>query len=283
MRRVVIILIFVGLSTVFVFGQRREVRSVSGFSGIDATGMFNIIVSKGNAESLTIEADDAVLQCVRSEVRNGVLHLFLDKNANGNPCEIKIPGVHIVEKNCEIKTLLNVYIVMRNLDYVSLSGACTLTSNDLFTPRRFKGEFSGASNLTANINAEEITFGASGATNIRITANVAGAAYFDISGASNFKGELNAKDVSFNVSGVSTVNLSGAAENFATDISGMANINAQEFVVKTADINSSAIGNVNIHVTGTLIVNSTSASTINYKGSPAKQVNISGAAKVRQM
>jgi hypothetical protein len=52
-----------------------EERPVSGFDGVSHTGIGRVIITQGDEESLTIEADDNVLECITSEVKGGMLEL----------------------------------------------------------------------------------------------------------------------------------------------------------------------------------------------------------------
>lgn len=248
------------------FGQKKETRPVSGFTGIDASSAFVITVTRGGSESLTIEADDEAMACVRSEVRNGVLHLYLDSE----------------RKLKNIKTL-KAEIVMKNLDNVSLSGACKLTAGDLFTPDNFKGDCSGASSLTVNINTGRLDIGASGACKIQMNMSVTGDARLDVSGASKIQGKLKAAAVKFTASGVSAVELTGSAESFNVDVAGTSKVQAGDFTVKTATIESSGTSNITVNVTDALKVNSSGASAVNYKGSPTMDVSNSGASRVKKI
>ena len=259
-------LVVAGWTIMFAFGQKKETRTVSGFTGIDASSAFEVTVSKGGTESLVIEADDAIMPLVRSEVRNGVLHLYLDNNKNVR----------------NIKTL-KASVVMKNLDKVSLSGACKLTANDPFTPDRFKGDCSGASSLTLNVNTGELNIDASGASKIQMKANVTGDARLNVSGTSKIQCELKAANVKFHSSGVSSVDLTGSASDFKIDVSGTSKIQAGKFMVKTATIESSGTSKVTVNVAETLKVNSSGASSIEYKGSPAIQANTGGASKIRKI
>lgn len=265
MKRVIIMLAIAGATTMFAFGQKKETRTVSDFSGIVASNVFEITVTKGSTESLIIEADDAVMPQVRSEVRNGVLNLYLDN-------EKSIRNIKVLKAN----------VVMRNLDKLSLSGASKLTSNDLFTPERFKADCSGVSNLTINVNTGELSITASGACKIQLKANVTGDAKFDVSGTSKVQSELKAANVKFNSSGVSSVDLSGSAKDFKIDVSGTSKVQADNFVVKTATIKSSGTSKITVNVTETMNINSSGTSTIEYKGSPAINANTGGASKIRK-
>ncbi|MDR1171654.1 MAG: DUF2807 domain-containing protein [Bacteroidales bacterium] len=266
MKRVLLFLIVAGLTTI-AYGQKKETRPVSNFTGIDASSAFDITVTRGDTESLVIEADDAAMAYIRSEVRNGVLHLYLD-----NEKKVK-----------NIKTM-KATIVMKNLDRVSLSGACKFTANDLFTPDRFKGDCSGASNMTVNLNTGQLNIGASGASNIQINVNVTGNAELDLSGASKFRGELKAAAVKFSSSGVCSVDLSGSADSFNIEVSGTSKVNAGDFTVKTADIRSSGTSNITVNVADTLDVRSSGASAVNYKGSATiSYVSTSGSSRVKKI
>ena len=266
MKRVSLSLVVAGLTAIFAFGQKRETRSVSGFTGIDASSVFNITVTRGGTESLIIEADDAVMPYVLSEVRNGVLHLYIDRD-------------HQVKS---IKTL-NASIVMRNLDHVSLSGTCKLTANDQFTPDKFKGDCSGVSNLTVNLSTGELNIFASGASKIQVKANVTGDAKVDVSGTSKFQGELKAVHLSINSSGVSAMDITGSAADVKISSSGTSKINAPNFAVRTATVESSGTSKIALNVEEFLIVNSSGASSVEYKGSPVITAKTGGTSKVRKI
>ena len=266
MKKVFLALAVAGLTTMVVFGQKKETRSVSGFTGIDASNAFEITVVKGATESLTIEADDAIMPLVRSEVRNGVLHLYLDNARNLR----------------SIKTL-KASVVMRNLDRVTLSGASKLVANDLFTPESFKGDCSGATNMTVNLNTGRLSINASGVSKIQLKANVNGNADFDLSGTSKLQGELQAAGVNFETSGVSSIDVTGSASNIKIDSSGTSKFNGEDFKVKTANIDSSGTSKVNVNVTDAMKVDASGVSSVNYKGAPTIQMSTSGASRIRSI
>jgi len=108
------------------------------------------------------------MQYVRSEVKNGVLRLYLEKN------RIK-----------HIKTL-KASVVMKDFDKVSLSGACKIIANDFFTPVSFKGSCSGASDMVINLNTGQLTLKSSGACTVDVTGSATDF-IIDMSGASNLK------------------------------------------------------------------------------------------------
>jgi len=57
-----------------------ESREVSGFNGISHTGIGRVIITQGDTESLTIQADDNLMEYITSEVKNDTLELGFDEN-----------------------------------------------------------------------------------------------------------------------------------------------------------------------------------------------------------
>ena len=265
MKKVFLLLMVTGLITINVFGQKKETRSVSGFTGIDASSVFDITVTKGSTESLTIEADNDVMQYVRSEVQNGVLRLYIDNNKVKNIKRLKAS------------------VVMQNLDKVSLSGACKFTVNDMFAPDKFKANCSGVANMVLNVNTGQLNIDTSGASKIRIKANVTGDTYMNVSGTAKIQSELNTSKANINSSGASSVELTGSANDFEIYLSGTAKLKAEDFSVKTATIKASGASKVTVNVSDALKVNSSGTASVNYKGSPTLEVSSSKASKVRKI
>ena len=172
---------------------------------------------------------------------------------------------------------------MKELNRVTLSGACKLTTNNLFISEIFKADCSGASDMDIKLNTNQLNLDVSGACKIKIEANVTDNADLDVSGAANILGKLKASNVKFSISGACSVELTGSANDFKIDLSGASKITAENFAVKNATIKSSGAGKITVNVTDALKVNSSGVSSVNYKGSPTLDVNSSKTAKVRKI
>ncbi|MCL2597207.1 MAG: DUF2807 domain-containing protein [Paludibacter sp.] len=266
MKKVVLFLMIIGLMPTMAFGQKAETRQVSGFTGIKASSMFDITVTKGDVESLVIEAEENVMQYVRSEVRKGVLHLYLDNKNNLN----------------NIK-LLKASIVMKNLENVTLSGACKLTAKDLFSPAKFKSECSGATELTVNLNTNQLDVEVNGACKMEITANVTGKTDLDLSGAAKITGTLKTNALKISNSGVGTVTLTGSATNVDMKLSGTSKVNAKNFVIQNANISSSGMSAATVNVSTDLKVDVSGMASVKYKGNAAVKADTSGMGKVKKI
>ncbi len=57
-----------------------ESRDVSGFDSVSLTGIGRVIITQGDEESLTIEADDNLFEYITSEVKSGTLELGFTDN-----------------------------------------------------------------------------------------------------------------------------------------------------------------------------------------------------------
>ncbi|GHT23577.1 DUF2807 domain-containing protein [Bacteroidia bacterium] len=264
MKKLILSAVLCGL-TLAAFCQKSEVRSVSGFTGIDASGVFHVTVNKGDAESLTIEADEAVLPSVRSVVNNGVLHLSIDNR----------------HKLKNIKHI-NASIVMKELKNVQLSGVCRLLVNDGFISESFKLECSGASNCEVNIKASTVDVDMSGASNLKLKAEVENAK-IEGSGTPNIDANLQAENINLDFSGGTNVKLVGKADNLSIDSAGASKINAAGLEANTVNIDAAGASHISVFATEKLKVDSFGASIISYKGSPTIKLESSGASKLKRV
>ena len=62
-----------------------ESREVSGFDSVSHTGIGRVIIVQGDEESLTIKADDNLMEYITSEVRDGTLELGFKENIRFDP------------------------------------------------------------------------------------------------------------------------------------------------------------------------------------------------------
>ena len=60
-------------------------REVSGFDSVSLSGIGRVIITQGDKESLTIEADDNLFEYITSEVKSGTLELGFTENVRFDP------------------------------------------------------------------------------------------------------------------------------------------------------------------------------------------------------
>lgn len=161
-----------------------EVREIADFRKVDVGGVFQVEITAQKDFHVEIEADDNLLQYVKTEVSGGELEISMDKRVKThNPIRVRISAP--------------------NIDGVEASGASKV-------------------NLT-NLKNAELSVDSSGASKFSV-AGETGNLIIDVSGASQIDaGGLSAATANIDASGASHVNVNVASELIA-DASGASRI-----------------------------------------------------------
>jgi hypothetical protein len=202
-------------------------RKVTDFKQLDIAGAYKIMLKQDSSLTVSVTADDNILELIKTEVEGDKLKISTNK------------------KNICTSGDITVTIGIRHLEAIKASGAVTVTS---------KGKV-----ITKNID-------------------------LDLSGATNINLDLNAADVHTEGSGVTEITLRGQASSHFINLSGGGRIHAFDFTVGNYDLSLSGASECDINVLHELTVNSSGASSINYKGNPStvnnKKSGISSIKKV---
>ena len=195
-------------------------RKVSGFEGINVGGGFTVELTQGNKESLRLEAEENLLSNIKTEVRNGVLHIY---NEDG------------VTSSKDMKA----YITIQELNSMEISGGVKVIGKSPFRSDALKLDLSGASNVKLDIDTKELKADMSGASKVELTGK-AGEVDMNLSGASKVEAaDLQAKNVKVEASGASKVKLY-ATESLDIDASGASFVYYKGSPSITAETSSAA-------------------------------------------
>ena len=164
----------------------KEDRKVSGFTSLEVSGAFSVYLTQGNSEALTVEADENLMQYIKTEVHGDRLEIYVE------------------DKNIKKFSEMNIYLTFEELEMIDISGAVSLQSENSLKFNDLSLEGSGASELKLDMEVGMLDADFSGASEIDLTGK-AKAARFDFSGAS----ELDAYDF---VIEACELDVSGAAE-----------------------------------------------------------------------
>ncbi|WP_439880872.1 head GIN domain-containing protein [Pontibacter sp. MBLB2868] len=163
-----------------------QTRNVSGFKGIDVSGGFTVEITQGNTESVRIEAEENLLDNIKTQVRDGVLHIYND---------------HGVTTSKGMKA----YITIKELNKVDISGGVKVLGRSTFKTNTMNLDMSGGSKVTLAIDARQVRADMSGASKVELSGK-ADELTMEMSGASNVDAsELEAKNVKVGASGASKV------------------------------------------------------------------------------
>lgn len=160
-----------------------ESRSSSGFNQIDLNGAGELIITQGNNESLTIEAENNLMQYIKTGVSNNKLSITFD-----NKMPVPTKGIKF-------------YITVKDLSDISISGSGKIVSNNLnVNGLNININGAGEGDLS-NFNAQTLKIIISGAGKM----NIAGAVNeqsINISGAGDYNANsLTSKTASISING----------------------------------------------------------------------------------
>jgi len=206
-----------------------EQRTVLPFSGIEiAGGAFTVHLRQGDSESVEVEIDDNLQQHV--EVKNVGNRLVLSNKNN---------------VNFNNPTKNNIYISVKNIDTLSISGVCTLVPVNSLS----------GDNLTLSIN---------GVVNGEIVV---------------FCNDLNVR-----INGVARVELSGTVERFNANLNGVGNINAMDLAANKVNVRNSGVGNINVYATQELSMRNSGVGSIKYAGNAkVEAINSNPVGKIKKV
>lgn len=193
--------------------SKEETRTVSDFNSVAAAGPFNVHIKLGNTESLTINADQRLLDKIETFVENG------------GSLQIKI-------KKSEWKLFqdvqkIDVYITAKSLKTLVNSGSGTMTVDGLINADSFTTVMSGSGSISASAKANEFHAVISGSGSVKIDGSAS-----KVDAMISGSGQLQAKD------------FSTSTAKFTITGSGEAYIHADK------EIHSSLIGSGSVFYTG---------------------------------
>ncbi|MEM6723204.1 MAG: head GIN domain-containing protein [Bacteroidota bacterium] len=200
-----------------------ETRNVGEFDEIDLGGAWDVKLVKGTEGKVVITTDDNLLEIIKTEVKNGTLHV---KN----------------EENINKMTKAEMTIYYRDIEGLDISGACNITAKDEINSNRFSldasgaskvmlgdldvstfiADFSGASSIELKGKTNELTIDVSGATSINAYDLQANTVVVDASGASSAKVSASSK-LTVDASGASSIKYRGKP-SVSKDVSGAASV-----------------------------------------------------------
>jgi hypothetical protein len=211
--------------------KNAEARTASGFHGIRVSHAIDVIIKQGNEEGVVVSAsEEKYRNKIRAEVRDGILRIWYDNE-----------GIKI---NWNEKRNLRAYVSVKNLDVLSVSGACDVKIDGVLKGDKLK---------------------------------------INLGGASSLKGELNYDMVKLDQGGASDSNLKGKVRDLSIDASGASDFKGFDLVTENCKADASGASDIKITVMKELRVHASGASDIDYKGTASiSSFSTSGSSSVRK-
>ena len=181
---------------------------------IEASSIFAIEVTQGNAKGVRIECDEVYEKHLDIRCSQGELKLSLTPNAR-------------IERNRNEKDQIGikVYLQMQTIEELDLSGASSLKATGVFTTNELEIDLSGATSVSGlNISGDELSLDCSGASTLELEGEFSKEIEADISGASNVKLKVDGNILDAEVSGAATLTVNGAHNNTSIACSGASKV-----------------------------------------------------------
>ena len=183
----------------------KQERKVTGFTSLEVSGAFTVYLYQGNSESLTIEADENLMEYIVTEVKGDRLEIYT-KN-----------------KSIQKFTKMNIYLTFEELEMIDISGAVNIIGEDMMKFDELTIDGSGASEIKLMLVVDVLRADFSGASEIEL-AGEAKVAKFDLSGASDIDAyDFIIEHCELDVSGASDARIHVTA-NLEIDVSGAASV-----------------------------------------------------------
>lgn len=162
--------------------ERRELR---GFTAIDAGGGVNVDVRIGDEFLVEVESDED-LEDVETEVRNGTLHIGIDRDGFGWG---------------DWQDAYHVLVVMPALEELEASGGVDVTVSGVVTGAELSIDASGGADVEVEVAVNRLDIEASGGADVEVS-GTATTAYARSSGGSDLDARrLEATDAELRASG----------------------------------------------------------------------------------
>jgi predicted DNA binding CopG/RHH family protein len=183
--------------------SKSEIRDVSGFSRVDASGAVNVEIDVQKNFSVVVEADDNLLANIKTEVQGDTLKIYS-------------------EDRISTKMRINVRISMPALEALEITGASSsIVSNVKSDSLELKAI--GASKIKIAGEAQTLTADANGASSIDAESLIVKDAEVEANGAS--KATINAmRNLQVDASGASKISYLGEPKNLKQNSSGASSI-----------------------------------------------------------
>jgi hypothetical protein len=184
--------------------SKTEQRSVAGFRQVEAGGAVNLEIDAGKEFSVTVEADDNLLQYIKTQVSGNTLKIYsegkISPTAKFN-VKISMPAF----EGLDISGASEAKIVNVKVDSLEMKASGASEVNIIGEANELKAEASGASEINAeNLRTESATVDASGASSAIVSA--IDMLEVEASGASKIYYTGEPKNIRQNASGASSIN-----------------------------------------------------------------------------
>ena len=225
-----------------------EARNVSGVTGVELATLGHLIIEVGSVESLRIEAEDNLMEYLKTDVRGKTLRIRHQDR--------------ITLDNTEP---VNYYLTVIDLDNIKISSAGDIQAPDL-KARQFSISIASSGNLEmGDLVADALDVKITSAGDVTMGALSADTLEVDIGGDGNLdiaSGQVETQNITINSSGDYT---------------------AQDLKSDDAEVRLNSAGTATIWVKDSLVANLQSSGDLHLRGNPKVDSTTNSSGRVKQI
>lgn len=213
---------------------QEETRKTGEFDEIEVSRGINVYITQGNMTKVVVRADENLLEIIETRTEGDKLIIKATQNI----------------RKAESK---KVFVTTPKITEISSSSGSNVYSETKIVSKDLELSTSSGSNMTVEIDAENVDASASSGSNIKLQAK--------------------AENLDSSASAGSNIRIEGTTDNFSAKVFSGANIRAKELTANNGDLHASSGGNIWITVNKELIAKASSGGNVFYSGNP-KNTNI---------
>jgi len=277
-------MLFTGCSAIFRVVEIGEIvektYDFKDFTNVEFSGGYQYKVKQSDSYSVFVASHENLIKRLNIHQSGDTLYIGFKSNVYN-----------------EADTMVTV--VMPKLEKLVVSGACKGSATGFNSTGDLEIKTYGDSELNMNIKAGKTGLDISGSSEITgdltsadTQVELSGASHLNmslktskttitVSGDSEVTGDLQALAFQLTLSGASKCELNGSAGNTVIEASGSSEMNSKDLILQSADVKLTGASYADIYTDGTLDVNVSGASTLNYTGNPTiGKIEVSGVSKI---
>jgi hypothetical protein len=227
----------------------KQDRDAKDFKGINLMGSGDVFVKQGTAYKVVVEGQKNILDILETVVKNGILEIKFKKGSwNIN-----------YDK-------LNIFIETPSVSSIELSGSGNMTIESALNTNDLTIKVSGAGDIKA----------ADGVTTKKLNVEIGGSGNIMI-------GTTSATELSADILGSGNFSIKGTGEKAELTVTGSGNIEANEFVTKSIEAQTTGSGDINCHATESIDASVTGSGNISYAGNaPSVKSKVTGSGEIQK-
>lgn len=133
--------------------MKTETRKTSDYDEVSCGGSFDFILVKGTEGTITIEAEENLMEYIIVEVKGNDLVIKSERNVNLSPSNGK---------------QITITVPFQDIESVSLAGSGNITSKDVINAQEFKAAVAGSGDMEIEISANNTKASIAGSGNLEI-------------------------------------------------------------------------------------------------------------------